>query len=348
MATSSPISFSESSRKRQKKGRPNLRFNYFQDIMLLQEVAFQNPNSRIHKKPWESIAKALSTYMPTITSRCCKERATRLLKMHRENDMAILRKWGTEEQFLEREELLQTISLQNYGRKYGSWDSKLEEETRNCSNTPDAKEKETNGKRLLEDLELRQEEEEDAKVATLEHILATNNISDLCPDTPALEESAEVEDAGVEHIEAAPDIAAFDTTRPTCETEVKQEQEEERITVLENLTADPVHLVTKQGTSPASVSSHNSDVESDCVPRLKRKAVSGGWASILRKRHASEMQLREDELAFKWEQLEVEKRRLNLEERKLSLATQRWDLEKEERREDKRMIMELIQLVIKK
>lgn len=92
-----------------KQAKKMVRFNCFHDIMLLRAVVSNNPFSVNTQKPWDLIAAELQIYLPGVTPRCCRERAMRLLKMFKEEDRGNLRKSGTEEQYAEKEQLLQEL-----------------------------------------------------------------------------------------------------------------------------------------------------------------------------------------------------------------------------------------------
>lgn len=77
--------------------------------MLLREVVATNPFTGNGQKPWDVIAEAMKTYMLDVSAHCCRERCLHLMKMYKENDCANLQKSGIEEQYDEKEQLLQEI-----------------------------------------------------------------------------------------------------------------------------------------------------------------------------------------------------------------------------------------------
>lgn len=77
--------------------------------MLLREVVGENPFDGDSKKIWDVIANKLRNYIPGISSRCCKDRTMRLLKLFKAADFDCLRRSGIEEQYIEKEQLLQEI-----------------------------------------------------------------------------------------------------------------------------------------------------------------------------------------------------------------------------------------------
>lgn len=91
------------------KSRKVIRFTCFQDVMLLREVVGENPFDGDAKKIWDVIANKVGHYIPGISSRCCRERTMRLLKLFKAADFDALRRSGTEEQYSEKEQLLQEI-----------------------------------------------------------------------------------------------------------------------------------------------------------------------------------------------------------------------------------------------
>ncbi|XP_070392947.1 uncharacterized protein [Dermacentor albipictus] len=89
--------------------RPRKRFRIDEDLCLLREVAaadpYQNPAA------WEEILRNLMlAVMREFTIRAIKERVDLLVGYFRQQDNVNLRRSGTEEQYGEREQLLQEIS----------------------------------------------------------------------------------------------------------------------------------------------------------------------------------------------------------------------------------------------
>ncbi|XP_077497972.1 uncharacterized protein LOC144108667 [Amblyomma americanum] len=84
------------------------RFSVADDIELLREVRECNPFANPLK--WAEIARTLSEYSAkAFTARAVRERAELLLSQYAANDRVNLRKSGTEEQYREREQLLQEL-----------------------------------------------------------------------------------------------------------------------------------------------------------------------------------------------------------------------------------------------
>ncbi|XP_023244561.1 troponin T-like [Centruroides sculpturatus] len=90
------------------------RFSCWHDIILLREVVTVNPYAYENPKvAWKDIAENLQTYYD-VDGRRCRERTNLLLQYYDKNDQASLRKSGTEEEFTERNELLEEIKELKY------------------------------------------------------------------------------------------------------------------------------------------------------------------------------------------------------------------------------------------
>ncbi|XP_067133385.1 chromatin assembly factor 1 subunit A-like [Centruroides vittatus] len=90
------------------------RFSCWHDIVLLREVVAVNPYAyKNPKAAWKNISVNLRTYY-AVDGRRCRERTNLLLQYYDENDQASLRRCGTEEEFTERDELLQEIQELKY------------------------------------------------------------------------------------------------------------------------------------------------------------------------------------------------------------------------------------------
>ncbi|CAN7941985.1 unnamed protein product [Ixodes hexagonus] len=92
------------------RGGPHkkLRFTFQEDLWLLREVLGSNPYEDSAR--WTLITDALNRVSgQTFTSRAVRERTERLLSLFRQQDTASLRKSETEEQYEEKEILLQDI-----------------------------------------------------------------------------------------------------------------------------------------------------------------------------------------------------------------------------------------------
>ncbi|XP_077989977.1 uncharacterized protein LOC144444440 [Glandiceps talaboti] len=91
-----------------------MRFSVRHDILLLREVLAQNPiavHLKESGKAWGRVAERLMETDESfkIDSRRCRERTYRLLDYYKQKDFTSLRRTGTEEEFREKEKLLQDI-----------------------------------------------------------------------------------------------------------------------------------------------------------------------------------------------------------------------------------------------
>ncbi|XP_023229312.1 trichohyalin-like [Centruroides sculpturatus] len=90
-----------------------MRFSCCHDILLLKEVVAVNPYSYENPKTaWINISENLQMHY-TVDGRRCRER-TNLLLQYYENDEVSLRRSGTEEEFNERNQLLQKVRELRY------------------------------------------------------------------------------------------------------------------------------------------------------------------------------------------------------------------------------------------
>ncbi|CAN7943881.1 unnamed protein product, partial [Ixodes hexagonus] len=92
------------------------RFRVVEDLLLLREIAARNPYADPQR--WVDILNSLTTAIGReFTVRAVRERADLLLGYFRQQDTANLRKSGTEEQYAEKEQLLQEVS--DLAREFG-------------------------------------------------------------------------------------------------------------------------------------------------------------------------------------------------------------------------------------
>ncbi|KAM7311148.1 caldesmon-like [Ixodes scapularis] len=92
------------------------RFTVAEDLLLLQEIAARNPYGEPQR--WADIlSRLIAATGREFTMRAVRERADLLLGYFRQQDTANLRKSGTEEQYTEKEQLLQEIS--DLAREFG-------------------------------------------------------------------------------------------------------------------------------------------------------------------------------------------------------------------------------------
>ncbi|KAK8787107.1 hypothetical protein V5799_023122 [Amblyomma americanum] len=84
------------------------RFRIDEDLLLLQEVVAQNPFQS--PENWTAVLKNVFAVGRELTLRAIKDRTELLVGYFRQEDRANLRKSGTEEQYTERDQLLQEIS----------------------------------------------------------------------------------------------------------------------------------------------------------------------------------------------------------------------------------------------
>ncbi|XP_023221109.1 uncharacterized protein LOC111622884 [Centruroides sculpturatus] len=97
-----------------RKRKIQMRFSCHHDILLLREVVAINPYAYENPKDaWKNIAENLRTFY-TVDSRRCRERTSLLLQYYEKNNQASLRRSGTEEEFTERNQLLQEIKELKY------------------------------------------------------------------------------------------------------------------------------------------------------------------------------------------------------------------------------------------
>ncbi|XP_067122380.1 chromatin assembly factor 1 subunit A-like [Centruroides vittatus] len=91
-----------------------MRFSCCHDILLLKEVVAVNPYAYENPKvAWINISEKLQTYYD-VDGRRCRERTSLLLQYYDKNDEASLRRSGTEEEFMERNRLLQEVRELKY------------------------------------------------------------------------------------------------------------------------------------------------------------------------------------------------------------------------------------------
>lgn len=85
-----------------------LRFTILEDLILLREVLRQNPYEQSNR--WKAVAEhVVNATQKNFSLRCVKEHVDHLLKIWAREDHAHLRKSGTEEQYNEKERLLQQV-----------------------------------------------------------------------------------------------------------------------------------------------------------------------------------------------------------------------------------------------
>ncbi|KAH0950230.1 hypothetical protein HN011_009164 [Eciton burchellii] len=85
-----------------------LRFTILDDLILLREVSEQNPYEESDR--WKSVAeRVVNATQKNFSLRCVKEHVDHLLKIWAREGRAHLRKSGTEEQYNEKEQLLQQV-----------------------------------------------------------------------------------------------------------------------------------------------------------------------------------------------------------------------------------------------
>ncbi|XP_071557966.1 uncharacterized protein [Temnothorax nylanderi] len=96
-----------------------LRFTILDDLILLREVSEQNPYEESDR--WKAVAeRVVSATQKNFSLRCVKEHVDHLLKIWAREGRAHLRKSGTEEQYNEKEGLLQQVQdLQKEFRRSG-------------------------------------------------------------------------------------------------------------------------------------------------------------------------------------------------------------------------------------
>ncbi|XP_011632549.1 uncharacterized protein LOC105424156 [Pogonomyrmex barbatus] len=96
-----------------------LRFTILDDLILLREVSKQNPYEESDR--WKTVAERVVTAtQKNFSLRCVKEHVDHLLKIWAREGRAHLRKSGTEEQYNEKEGLLQQVQdLQREFRRSG-------------------------------------------------------------------------------------------------------------------------------------------------------------------------------------------------------------------------------------
>ncbi|EFN61609.1 hypothetical protein EAG_05913 [Camponotus floridanus] len=85
-----------------------LRFTILEDLILLREVLRQNPYEESDR--WKAVAEyVVNATQKNFSLRCIKEHVDHLLKIWAREGHAHLRKSGTEEQYNEKERLLQQV-----------------------------------------------------------------------------------------------------------------------------------------------------------------------------------------------------------------------------------------------
>ncbi|EZA53146.1 hypothetical protein DMN91_004509 [Ooceraea biroi] len=85
-----------------------LRFTILDDLILLREVSRQNPYEESDR--WKTVAeRVVNATQKNFSLRCVKEHVDHLLKIWTREGRAHLRKSGTEEQYNEKEQLLQQV-----------------------------------------------------------------------------------------------------------------------------------------------------------------------------------------------------------------------------------------------
>jgi len=96
-----------------------LRFTILDDLILLREVSRQNPYEESDR--WKSVAeRVVNATQKNFSLRCVKEHVDHLLKIWAREGRTHLRKSGTEEQYNEKEGLLQQVQdLQREFRRSG-------------------------------------------------------------------------------------------------------------------------------------------------------------------------------------------------------------------------------------
>ncbi|KAH6937488.1 hypothetical protein HPB50_000755 [Hyalomma asiaticum] len=104
-----PSAASGSSASSTAQRRPRKRFRIDEDLCLLREVASADPYN--NPQAWDDILRnVILAVQRDLTLRAVKERVDLLVGYFRQQDSVNLRKSGTEEQYGEREILLQDIS----------------------------------------------------------------------------------------------------------------------------------------------------------------------------------------------------------------------------------------------
>jgi flagellar biosynthesis GTPase FlhF len=92
--------------------RPMFRFNPARDILLLREVVGQRPYAAGYgqtSRAWDAIVTNLKAIGMDVTLTTVQGRYTHLKKAYRTQQMEQMRRSGTEEEYTEREQLLQDI-----------------------------------------------------------------------------------------------------------------------------------------------------------------------------------------------------------------------------------------------